>query len=54
MPEKEMTTNLPLPISLRKRVLKSAAEDGRTLKPQIRVLLEEALQARKRDPRVSA
>lgn len=47
MPDKkEMTTNLPLPLPLRKRILRQAVQDGRTLKPQIRVLLHEALERR--------
>ncbi len=46
MPEKEMTTNLPLPLSLRKRILKQADKDGRTLKPQIRELIKESLDGR--------
>lgn len=47
MPDKkEMTTNLPLTMQLRRRIMKQAAVDGRTLKPQIRVLLTEALERR--------
>ena len=48
MPEKkEMTTNLSLPVTMRQQIIRHAKAEGRTYKPQIKVLLAEALAARK-------
>lgn len=43
-----MTTLLTLPIDLRDRIMEQARVDRRTIKPEILVLLEEALHARER------
>lgn len=40
------TTNLAIPAELRLRVEKSAKSDSRKMKPQILILLSEALDAR--------
>ncbi len=40
------TTNVALPHDLRERIERAAVEDKRKLKPQMLVLIEEALDAR--------
>ena len=42
-----MTTNLQLPMDLRREIADAAKADEREFKPTIRVLLREALDARK-------
>lgn len=44
--KKIMTTNLPLPVPLRRRIERQAEADGRTLKKEIQALLLEALDKR--------